>query len=220
MANAKTKPVTAPAQADEQNTQAAGAADDTQAGGEQDTQAAGAAEEGGSTELTEGVRARRGLTMKQLVPDQDWIMKNVVAGGKGTRAVIGRIFGIVTKFERKQNEFQGTMIDSIVCNGVFNSESFISGELSEASSVFFPMAYAEKIAAVMEADPTIKVVEVDCDIGLEATGKTIPYEWVVTAYREGKEMALLKRIRGARQRPTNILVAADGTPKSLPAPTK
>lgn len=172
-------------------------------------------EETGGSVSTEGVRARRGLTLKQLVPDQDWIMKNIVANGKGTRATVGRIFGIVTGCQRKQNDVQGKLIDSIACVGILNSESFLTGEISQGSSVFFPMAYAEQIAALFDADPSIKVIEVDCDIGLEATGKTIPYEWVTTAFLEGKEMAILKRLRAARPRPTHLLAGPDGAPKQL-----
>lgn len=174
----------------------------------------------GGTTLSEGLRARRGLTMKNLLPSQDWIMKNVVAGGKGTRATIGRIFGMVTGVQHRDNEVNGQILHSIACVGMLNAESYLTGELSQASSCFFPMAYAEKIDAIFKADPTVKVIEVDCDIGLEATGKTIPYEWVITAFREGEEMAILKRLRNARKRPDNLLIAPDGAPKQLTAPAQ
>jgi hypothetical protein len=173
----------------------------------------------GST-VTEGVRARRGLALKQLIPDQDWIMRNVVGGGKGTRATVGRIWGVAMNTARKQNLVNDQTIESIAVGGIFNAESYVTGEISEGSTCFFPMAYAEKIEALFASQPDIKVIEVDCDIGLEATGKTIPYEWVTTAFREGEEMAVLKRIRGTRARPTNLLAAPDGTPKQLTAPTK
>ena len=164
---------------------------------------------------TEGIRARRGLTLKQMVPSQDWIMQNIVAGGKGTRATVGRIFGVVTSTQRKTNMVQDKAIESIACVGMLNAESYLTGEISQGSSVYFPMAYAEQVEAMFKADPSITVVEVDCDIGLEATGKAIPYEWVTTAYLEGKEMAVLKRMRNARKRPDNLLIAPDGTAKQL-----
>lgn len=174
----------------------------------------------GSVE-TEGVRARRGLMMKQMIPDIDWIMKNVVGGGKGTRATIGRIYGVVTNTQRRAGTLpDGTPSETIACGGVLNMESYVTGELSQGSNCFFPMAYAEKIEALLRADPTIKVIEVDCDIGLEATGKAIPYEWVITAFREGEEMAVLKRIKGTRPRPDNILIGPDGAVKQLTAPVK
>lgn len=179
---------------------------------------AAAAAEGGEPAdpvVGDGVRARRGLSPKQLVPSIDWIMKNIVGGGKGTKATVGRIYGVVTSAARKQNEFQGNLIDSIVCNGVFNAESFLTGEISQGSSVYLPMAYAEQIATAFAMDKTITAIQIDCDIGLEATGKAIPYEWVTTAFLEGKEMAILKRMRAARARPENLLIGADGMPKQL-----
>lgn len=168
---------------------------------------------------SDGTRARRALMLKQFLPNPDWINVNVVAGGKGTRATIGRIYGIATGFERKVNTLpDGSLSESIFVKGMFQSEGYVTGELAEASGVYFPMAYAEKVAAAFEG-LGVKSVEVDCDIGLEATGKTIPYEWVVIAYREGQEMDALKRIRGNRPRPTALLVSGDGKPKELPAAT-
>lgn len=174
--------------------------------------------ESGSVE-TEGIRARRAIMLKQFLPDPDWINKNIVAGGKGTRGTIGRIYGLATGYERKANVLpDGSMSESIFVRGMFQSEGFLTGELGDASGVYFPMAYAEKIAAVI--DMGVKTVEVDCDIGLEATGKTIPYEWVVIAFREGKEMDVLRRIRGTRARPSHLLVSGDGTPKAIEAPAQ
>ena len=223
MANTQTKPATksadqpAPVETDKAPAPAQSVAQTAAPAPAQDDQSNAAS---GSVE-TDGVRARRGLMPKQFLPDPDWINKNVVAGGKGTKAVIGRIWGIVTKTDRKTNTLpNGDSSETIVCTGVFNSEGYLTGEVAEASSVYFPMAYAEKIEAVMKADPSIKVVEVDCDVGLEATGKTIPYEWVIVAYREGAEMAVLKRLKGTRGRPASVLTAPDGSPKALPAPTK
>jgi hypothetical protein len=158
---------------------------------------------------TDGVRARRAIMLKHFIPDPDWINVNIVAKGKGTKVVIGRIFGFVTSTEEKMNLMpDGKQNRSVVCRGVLQTESYLTGETSEASMVFFPAAYSEKIEACFAADPQLRVVEVDCDVGLEATGKTIPYEWVVIAYREGAEMAVLHRLKKARGRPS-------GAPKLL-----
>lgn len=153
-----------------------------------------------------GVRARRALMLKQLLPDHDWINKTIVSQGKGTRGLVGRIYGIATSTARKTNTLpDGSLSESIAVGGVFTAESYITGEISEASTVYFPMAYAEKLEALFKAQPDIKVIEVDTDIGLEATGKTIPYEWVIIAYREGEEMAVLKRLKNSRARPAELL---------------
>lgn len=180
----------------------------------------------------EGVRARRALAMKNLLPDADWINKNVVAGGAKTQALVGRIFGVATGYEEKASKLpDGSQSMILAIKGSFQYESYVTGEFGEGTMVYFPRAYAEKIKAVFDIEKTIEVVEVDADIGLEATGKTIPYEWVVIAYREGEAMAVLKRLRSARSRPANLLGrgimgGAQGTapaievtpePKALPA---
>lgn len=153
-----------------------------------------------------GVRARRALMLKQLLPDHDWINKNIVAHGKGSRGLVGRIYGMATSAVRKTNTLpDGSLTESISVNGVFSAESYLTGEISEASNVYFPMAYAEKLEALFISQPDIKVIEVDTDIGLEATGKTIPYEWVIVTYREGEEMAVLKRLKNSRKRPEQLL---------------
>lgn len=172
----------------------------------------------GSVE-TSGVRARRAIMLKQFVPNPDWINQNIVAGGKGTRATLGRIYGIATGTSRKTNILpDGSVSESILVSGMFQSEGFLTGEMGEAAGVYFPMAYAEKIEACFAMG--VKTVEVDCDVGLEATGKTIPYEWVVIAYREGQEMDVLRRIRGTRQRPVALLTDGAGNPKELAAPAQ
>lgn len=173
----------------------------------------------GNTEA-QGVRARRAFMLKQFVPSPDWINTNIVAHGKGTKAILGRVFGVCTGYSMKNNVLpDGTPSSSIVLQGMFQAESYMTGELSEATTVYLPAAYAEKVKTAFDADPNIKVVELDCDIGLEATGKTIPYEWVVVAFREGEEMAVLKRLRGSRGRPADaVALAAPAKAAALPAP--
>lgn len=163
----------------------------------------------------QGIRARKVLQMKQFLPNPDWINQNIVAGGKGTRATIGRVYGIATSTEEKTNTLpNGDVVASIAVKGSFQAESYLDGELTQATTVYFPMAYAEKIEQAFKALGALNV-EVDCDVGLEATGKTIPYEWVIVAFREGQEMDALKRMRSNRKRPASVLVAADGSPKAL-----
>lgn len=170
---------------------------------------------------TDGVRARRAFMLKQLLPDRDWINKNVVAHGQGTKATIGRVWGIASGSVDKMNQLpDGTMSASIAINGAFQTESYVTGEISEASTAYLPMAYAEKLKTLFLSDKSIQVIEVDCDVGLEATGKTIPYEWVITAFREGEEMAVMKRLRNSRKPPASLLVGPKGEQLQLTGPAK
>lgn len=188
--------------------------------GDGETAPAQATSEAASVVATQGLRQRKAFMLKHLIPSVDWIMKEVVGKGKGTQVTVGRVFGICDGTEAKQNQLpDGSFSDSIVMKGAFQVESYLTGELSEAATVYLPMAYAMKVAAVFKADPTIKVVEIDCDIGLEATGKPIPYEWVVIAFREGEAMAILRRIRQSRPRPASAPpLPAPGAAPALPAP--
>lgn len=155
-----------------------------------------------------GTRQRRAIMLRQMLPKTDWINVNVVSKGQGTKALIGRVFGVVTKTARKENTLpNGTKSESIVCEGTFESESYVTGEISNGASVYLPMAYAIQIEAAF-SQSGVTAVEIDCDIGLEATGKTIPYEWVVIAYREGEKMNVLKNLRAARHRPAMLLLTA------------
>jgi hypothetical protein len=57
----------------------------------------------------EGVRARRSIMLKQMLPGDgvDWINKNVVSQGKGTRATFGRIYGQCNGYDIKHNTLPG-----------------------------------------------------------------------------------------------------------------
>lgn len=159
--------------------------------------------------VTEGKRVRRTFAPKDLMPNKAWLSANVLTNkGQeqtvGALITIGRLYGSVTGTAAKINEFEGKQLESIVLTGVFGSESYVTGEVTEGmTKAYPPMMYCELIRSAMTSDPTLLSVEIDCDIGLQYTGKSIPYEWVVIAYREGKEMDALKRIRSGRARPAN-----------------
>ena len=182
----------------------------------------------------EGVRARRAIMLKQFLPGEgiDWINKNIVANGKGTRATFGRVFGICNGYEIKHSTLpDGTPSQSIALKGAFQTENYMTGELGEGTMAFLPAAYGEKVKAIFDANERrdadgkvigndIRVVEIDVDVGVEATGKTIPYEWVIVAFREGEEMAVLKKMRQSRARPAFVMQSESLKieAKSRPAP--
>ena len=174
-----------------------------------------AAVENGST----GVRARRAIMLKEFIPHADFINKEVVGKGKGTKVILGRIFGFITSTADKVGRLpNGEESVSIVFNGQFESENYLTGEISQASSVYFPSSFSEAVKAMFIADPDLKVVEIDTDIGVEATGKTIPYTWIVINHVEGEAQTPLKRLRKVRGRPAGVpALAAPVAQKALPA---
>jgi hypothetical protein len=186
--------------------------------------------------IPEGHRIRRTFVPKDLMPNKSWINQNIITNKGNEQTVgalvtIGRLYGTVTGSEKKQNTLpDGKVVESIVLVGAFASESYITGEIAEGMTrAFPPMMYAELIQSAMIADKTLLSVEIDCDIGLQYTGKSIPYEWVIIAFREGKEMDALKRIKNGRGRPATAgqiqLLSApangvySGATVSPPAPT-
>jgi len=82
----------------------------------------------------------------------------------------------------------------------------VTGEVSDATSCYFPLAYAEKILTMFAADKRLEIVEIDTDIGVEATGKSIPYEWIVIGYAEDHGMEIMKRIKNRRGKPEQLLL--------------
>lgn len=170
-------------------------------------------------EQSQGVRARRAIMMREFIPSQDWVNKEVIAKGKGTVAVLGRVFGFVTGVTEKAGKLpNGEPSVSIIANGQFETENYLTGEVSQASAVYFPAAFSESLKAQFAADKAVEVIQVDTDIGLEATGKTIPYSWYVCNHVEGVEQTPLRALRGKRGRPANVpALAAPAAPKQLTA---
>jgi hypothetical protein len=168
---------------------------------------------------SQGVRARRAIMMKEFIPHADFIAKEVVGGGKGTQRMLGRVFGFVTGVSEKHGKLpNGDPSVSIVCNGQFEMENYLTGEISSASSVYFPSSFSENIKVMFATDADLKVVEVDTDIGVEATGKTIPYTWVVVNHIEGEAVTPLKLLRNKRGRPASApALAAPTAQKQLTA---
>jgi hypothetical protein len=166
-----------------------------------------------------GIRSVRAFQMKNFLPNADWINKNVVAHGKGTKVLIGRVFGIVTGVSEKKGTLpNGEPSISVVTQGVLMSESYLTGEIAEGNGAFLPGAISDKFKAMFAADEHLRSLEIDLDIGVEATGKSIPYAWVVIQHVEGEQLEPLKRLRKSRGRPADApaLIQAPA-PKQLTA---
>lgn len=146
---------------------------------------------------TEGKRVRRVLTMKNFTTPE-WVLQNVVAKGKGTAVKVGRVYGVATEVKKRTNEVNGKPVESIAVIGTFEGVRLDTGETTNATTVYFPMAYAEQVAATL-VDPAVTMLQIDVDIGVEATGKAIPYEWTVTAFLSEREASVLTMLRNRRQ---------------------
>ena len=156
-------------------------------------------------ETDEAIRARKVIMVQQMIPDENWIMREVVAKGKGSRAFVGKVVGLVRGFEEKSfTQKDGRVTESIALRGEFRPESYHTNEVQTGTTCYLPgWPMRAQVAAVFKDVPagSIRTVEIDCDIGLEATGKPIPYEWLVVAYLEGREMDTLRKLSRRRGRP-------------------
>lgn len=134
------------------------------------------------------VRARRVITTRDFLPGRDpqWAIANVAARPRGFQMLLGHLFGYATGFERQTNEVKGAggvkTLESVLLKGNFEATVVDpeTGEITEiinAGNAYLPLAYAEPIGAAFVAGAARIIL--DLSLGLEATGKMIPYEWVV-----------------------------------------
>lgn len=172
----------------------------------------------------EGMRTRKAFYLKYFMPNPEWYAANVYAKAKGTRFTLGRIMGQVFDTERRTNTLEnGTVLQSVVLIGKFESENYQTGEISRAATAYLPIAFAQMVEQLFEANKSLTMVEIDCDLGIESTGKTsgATHEWVVTAFRDGDSMDVMKRLRYGRRTPLNAsaydAMAADGSLAALQA---
>lgn len=156
--------------------------------------------EDGEIVQSSGVRARKAWAMKNFLPgnSQAWINAEVVAKGKGTHVIVGRIIGQALRADRKAVDWQGKQLESIALTGQFEAIPVHSNVPQAFSVLYLPMAFALQVEQALQSEG-VRSVPLDVDIGVEATGKTIAFEWTVTSYLEGSAQRAMRRLRESRQ---------------------
>jgi hypothetical protein len=150
--------------------------------------------------LADGMRVDQALAMRHLCPGSDaqsWAMSNVCLHGKGTHMKVGRVVGVAIAAEDKVNEVQGKQISSILLTGQFRMQSDLTGEVRENAELYLPTGYAKQIKTALKMGA--ESVEFDVSVGIEATGKSIPYAWTVISHLRARRMDRLERIWQRRQ---------------------
>ena len=146
------------------------------------------------------------ISMSSCVPSPDWINKNVVANGQGFKMPLARLVGSCRQSSKKQNEVKGQMLESIALEGSFMLTSFVTGEVTRAPVAYLPKMWSRQVEALLvdiKDDPGAKV-RMDLTLGIQATGKTIPYRWTVTQHVALNELENDELHRMMLQRPTSI----------------
>lgn len=150
----------------------------------------------------EGQVKRRAITPRDLMGpgEKDQMLAELMVQPIGTFFLLGSLVGKVAATEEQTNEYKGEKLKSIVCIGAFDLVNARTGEITQSTRCYLPLAEAEDIAASLLLAPGSKVV-IDCDIGIEKTGRNIPYMWTVKSHTESemqRDLLELKRYRQAR----------------------
>jgi hypothetical protein len=139
-----------------------------------------------NTELVDQ-RVEDFIAMGLLVPNVDWIMREVCSKGAGYQVKIALLRGYATKATRQNNTKPGQtpMPDSVKLEGAFEAVSEITGEVISSNAAYLPKKWAYKafdaVQQLPSDDPQAKVKMV-LTLGVKATGKAIPYTWTVNTH--------------------------------------
>ena len=137
------------------------------------------------------------LTMRTLV-SLDWIRMNVAAKPIGHRENFGRLVGEARGFEIRPGKLpDGTEKDSIALLGLFRVESLITGVVTEGHTIYLPENAARRIMATLALEGTT-AVQLDIDLGVMSTGKTIPFAYTATTWIKDRASELLETMANAR----------------------
>lgn len=157
-----------------------------------------------------GQRVGRIITTKDFLPASDpQFTARLGIEPPGTQVILGSLIGVVNSTERKTTMWQGKELESVWLNGEFEAVSRQTGEVKAAPTAILPKAFGLTIETAIAGlkrqaqngsggDASAELT-IDCDIGLEATGRPIPYEWIVIYYREGKAQKALRDARARRE---------------------
>ena len=148
----------------------------------------------------------KGQRVGRIITTKDWANGRdpntiVVGNPPGTRFLLGSLRGVVNSTERNTHTYKDKELESVWLNGEFEAVVAETGEVKAAPTAILPKAFGitiETALAGLKRDGGEAELTIDCDIGLEATGRPIAYEWIVIYYREGKAQKAMRDVT-ARQ---------------------
>lgn len=147
-----------------------------------------------------GMRLRTVIVPKDAIPGRspEWIGDQLAGKPVGTIVEVADIAGWVVSTERRVVEWQGKRLESVWLKGLIQMTALHTGEIFEAAAVILPKAAGEAIDAIFQMagdqQPRIRV-ELDMTLGLEKTGKAIPYEWVPISHARGRAQRVVSEMR-------------------------
>ena len=166
-----------------------------------------------------GVRTIKAFMTRMIMPPKSYLMKNFIwkegdpeTPVAGRQIMMGRLFGLCLSYYEKDGSLpDGTPSKSIVLRGDFEATKIDPLEVKDGKydttdakiverfnmpEAYLPEAYAMKVKAYFDDCKARNIpagsVEIDLDIGMETTGKMIPYTFIVLSYVEGQASALTR----------------------------
>lgn len=153
--------------------------------------------------------------------------QSLVAGKpRGWHKAIGRIIGYAHRGERRDSKApvkpgQDPLPPSFFIQGTFECTSLMDGTVRTAPWLILPRASGDMLESAFKggADRVL----LDIELGIEATGRAIPYTYTVTAYGtretpDQKALALLRARQEQRQRQREQARIAAPDPDQQPLP--
>lgn len=150
------------------------------------------------------------IGMSQLLPDADWIDREVVAHGPGTHKKLALFRGRAWDSSRQQHMFGGQISESVKLIGEFEAESEITGEVFTAGAAYLPPKWAKLAEDAIKALPRDASGDVVpgasvtmlLTLGCRSTGKPVPkYSWTVATHIDREASPEMQRLRQLSRSP-------------------
>lgn len=131
-----------------------------------------------------GTRIENFLSMRTFVEQEEAL--RIGLQPKGSHVTIGLLAGYVTGFERRESNLplkvgEKAPPPSIWLKGEFRATVLKTGEIKEARWCILPRAAGELVEEALTEGGVTRAL-LDLEIGVQATGRTIPYAYTVVAY--------------------------------------
>jgi hypothetical protein len=173
----------------------------------------------------QGLRIETFISPRTFVT-QEWCLKNVASQDRGYHVAIGTIAGYATASERRDSAMpvkpgDKPMPPSVWIKGEFEATVHETGEVKSARWLILPRAAGDLIEQAFESGA--ERAYLDLELGVQATGRSIPYAYTVTAYgsrdSEGRRVVRAIRAKQAQRalaRQESLRLAGPGAAPAAP----
>jgi hypothetical protein len=172
-----------------------------------------------------------GLRLENLISPRSFIAAERLSAfyaGKARGAdpmALGHLAGYVRGYERRESTLpvkpgEKAAAPSVWLRGVFEATVYETGEIKSGSCLILPRVMGEALADALDAGETNALLDVE--LGVEATGKMIPYTYTIKSFHANRAQAAITAIRmNAQQRRSRALSVNTtfGKQAQLPRPT-